>query len=81
MENSIIIYRDYGNIKLDIKSIMDKNNISISHIVKQTGLHHRVVRKYYEGNITRYDKEVLSKFCFVLNCDLSDILKYQKPDK
>lgn len=81
MENSIFIYRDYGNIELDIKSFMDKNNISISYVVKQTGLHHRVVRRYYDGTITRYDKDVLSKFCFVLGCQLSDILKYNKPNE
>ena len=35
MENSIIVYRDYGDIKFDIKSIMDKKDISVNQIVKK----------------------------------------------
>lgn len=80
-KESIFIYKDYGNTILDIKTIMDKKGITISQIVKLTGLHHKVIRRYYEGTIVRYDKEVLSKLCFVLECNLDDILKYVKPKK
>ena len=39
MNDSIFVYKDYGNIKFDIKSIMDRKNISVNQIVKKTGLH------------------------------------------
>lgn len=81
MDNSIIIYRDYGDIKFDIKSIMNKKGISINQIVKKTGLHHKVVHRYYDGTAVRYDKDVLSKLCFVLECNLNDIMYYDKPKK
>lgn len=81
MDNSIIIYRDYGDISFDIKSIMDKKGITINQVVKKTGLHHQVIRRYYEGTILRYDKDVLSKLCFVLDCNLDDIMHYEKPTK
>lgn len=81
MDNSIFIYRDYGNIKFDIKSIMDKKGITINQVVKKTGLHHQVIRRYYEGTILRYDKDVLSKLCFVLDCNLDDIMYYEKSTK
>ncbi len=64
---SIIMYKDYGDIIFDIKTVMDK----------KTGLHHKVVRRYYDGTVIRYDKDVLSKLCFVLGCDLKDIMYYQ----
>ena len=54
------MYRDYGDIVFDIKKVMDEKAITINQIVKKTGLHHQVVRRYYEGTITRYDKDVLS---------------------
>ncbi len=79
MDNSIIVYRDYGDIKFDIKSIMDKKGISINQVVKKTGLHHKVVHRYYDGTAVRYDKDVLSKLCFVLDCNLNDIMYYEKP--
>ena len=81
MDNSIFIYRDYGDIKFDIKSIMDKKGITINQVVKNTGLHHQVIKRYYDGTILRYDKDVLSKLCFVLDCNLDDIMCYEKPKK
>ena len=64
------MYRDYGDIVFDIKKVMDEKAITINQIVKKTGLHHQVVRRYYEGTITRYDKDVL----FLIKLDLSLIL-------
>ena len=40
MESSIIVYVDYGKIKVDIKSIMKKRNISRTQLAKRTGLHY-----------------------------------------
>lgn len=79
LENSVIVYRDYGTIKFDIKSLMDKKDISVTQMAKRTGLHTQVIKRYYEGNAERYDKEVLSKFCFILDCNLDDIMFYEKP--
>ena len=81
MDNSVILYRDYGDIIFDIKTIMDKKGLTISQIVKKTGLHHKVIKRYYEGTAIRYDRDVLSKLCFVLDCNLSDIMNYKKPSK
>lgn len=79
--DSVVVYRDYGKIKFDIKTIMDKKGITVNQVVKNTGLHHQVVRRYYDGSIVRYDKDVLSKLCFVLDCNLNDIMYYEKPKK
>ncbi|MGN1301843.1 MAG: helix-turn-helix domain-containing protein [Clostridia bacterium] len=79
MDDSVLTYKDYGDIAFDIKSIMDKKGFTVTGMVKRTGLHHRVIRKYYEGTAVRYDKEVLAKLCYVLGCELSDIMYYKKP--
>lgn len=78
---SIIMYKDYGDIIFDIKTVMDKKGITVSQVVKKTGLHHKVVRRYYDGTVVRYDKDVLSKLCFVIGCDLKDIMYYQRNTK
>lgn len=81
MRNSIITFIDYGDIVFDIKTPMDRQGITINQMVKRTGLHHQVIRRYYEGTVTRYDKDVLSKLCYVIDCDIKDIMYYQKPNK
>lgn len=79
MDDSIIMFRDYGEIVLDIKTIMDKKGITVTNVAKKTGLHHQVIRRYYEGTAVRYDKDVLARLCFVIGCDLKDIMSYKKP--
>lgn len=79
MNNSVVIYVDYGNIYFNIKDIMLKKNLSKSQVAKKTGLHHQIIDRYYNGNVTRYDKDILAKFCFIFNCKLEDIMYYQKP--
>ena len=81
MENSIIIYVDYGEVKVDIKNIMKKRNISRTQLAKRTGLHHQIIDRYYTGEIVRFDKDVLAKFCYILNCTLDEIIHYEKPKK
>lgn len=81
MDDSVLMYRDYGEIVFDLKSIMDKKGYTINYVVKRTGLHHQIVRRYYEGTALRYDKEILAKICFVIDCDLEDIMYYKKPRK
>ena len=81
MDDSVLMYRDYGEIVFDLKSIMDKKGYTINYVVKRTGLHHQIVRRYYEGTALRYDKEILAKICFVIDCDLEDIMYYKRPRK
>jgi len=81
MDDSVLMYRDYGEIVFDLKSIMDKKGYTINYVVKRTGLHHQIVRRYYEGTALRYDKEILAKICFVIDCNLEDIMYYRKPKK
>ena len=58
---------------------MDKKNIKIYQMSKATNLKFQTVKGYYDNlPLTRVDTEILAKFCYVLECKVSDILKYQK---
>ncbi len=80
-KKNIVTYVDYGTIKFDIKTLMKKKKITKSQLVKRTGLHHQIIERYMSGNITRYDKDILAKLCYVLEGDLEDILRYEEPKK
>ena len=73
--------KDYGKVEIKLSSIMDKQNISIYQMSKLTFLKHSTVKNYYNNcPLTRVDLDVISKFCYVLNCKIEDILEYKYPD-
>ena len=77
--NSVIIYVDYGDIHFDIKNMMKKRHLTKTQLAKRTGLHHQIIDRYYNNKIARYDKDVLAKICYILDCSLDDIMYYEKP--
>ena len=84
MENhirGIVELKDYGKVEIKLKRIMDKNNINIYQMSKYTDLKYSTVKSYYSNSpITRVDLDVISKFCYVLNCKIEDILEYVYPN-
>jgi len=56
---------------------MNKSNISIYKLAKLTGLKYDVIMRYYHNHIIKYDAIVLAKLCYILNCSISDLLKYE----
>lgn len=79
--NSIITYIDYGYIVYDIRAIMKKRHLTKNQILKKTGLHHQVIDRYMSNSITRFDKDILAKLCYVLDCRLDEIIYYVSPNK
>lgn len=70
---------DFGTVKLNIGKLMQTKDISVSKMVKLTGLHHKVVLRYYNNEVERYDTEVLAKLCYVLECKIEEIMEYHPP--
>lgn len=77
--NSIVDFKKYGKIKINLSEIMDKNGITRNKMCKLTGVKYDIVNRYYKAeNIERIDLDFFARVCFVLNCDISEVLEYIK---
>lgn len=77
--NSIIDFNNYGRIKIRLSEVMNEKGITRNKLRTLTGVKYDVVDRYYKAqNIERIDLDFLAKACFVLNCEISDLLKYEK---
>ena len=57
---------------------MDRKGITRNKLSNLTGTKYDVVDRYYKGkNIALVDLDFLAKVCYVLDCDISDLLEYQ----
>lgn len=76
--NSIYSMKDYGKIHFTINKVMDEKQISRNQLAKLADVRFEVASKWYQGNIERMDIDVLTKLCFVLECDITDLMYYER---
>lgn len=68
--------KNYGKIEVNIKNQMEKYNITRNRLASMTNTRFEVINKWYNGNVERIDLDILARLCYVLNCNVEDIVKY-----
>lgn len=77
---SVIIKKDYGEISFRFKEIMDREQINRNQLAKRAGIRFEVADRFYKGRIERLDMDVLARICYVLNCDVGELVYYKSED-
>lgn len=80
---SIVRYETeaYGYIKVKLADVMDCKGITRNALSKCTGVKYDVIDRYYQGeSVERVDLDVLAKICYVLNCQIGDLLEFIPPE-
>ena len=78
MSNSVFVPQDYGKIVFSFNKIMDSRKINRNQLSKLAGVRFEVADRFYNGNIERLDIDVLTRICFVLDCDICDVISFRK---
>lgn len=81
MNDTIYTLKDYGKINIKLKKIIDAKGISRSKLSTMVAMNYDLVNRYYNNKVTRVDLDVISRFCYVLNCSVNDILEYSNEVK
>jgi putative transcriptional regulator len=77
MGNSVFAQQNYGEIMFSFDKIMEKKGINRYQLSNMAGIRFEVADRYYKGKIERVDVDVLARICFVLDCDVADVITYQ----
>lgn len=78
MDNNIYILKDYGKVKIALKDILEKKNISRNKICTMLAANYDLVNRYYNNKVIRIVLDIIARICFALDCNITDILKYKK---
>lgn len=76
--DSVLAMKDYGKISIKLDKIMDAQNITRNKLASLTGVRFEVIDRLYRGNLERIDLDILARVCFVLKCEVKDILESVK---
>ncbi len=75
-ERTIDLDTNYGEFVLCIKDILVKKNMSMYKLSVLTGIKYDIIYNYCNNFMQRYDKDVLAKICYVLDCKYTDLISY-----
>ena len=65
-------------IYVDLKSVMERKNITRGELTRKTGLKYDTINRYYRSEVFDVDLDVLARLCIALNCQVEDIIKLDK---
>lgn len=77
--NTVLTLRDYGTVRICLKDLMDSRGISRNELARAANTRFEVVNKWYQGNLEKIDSDILARFCYILHCQIGDILQYEEP--
>ena len=75
---SVVNINSYGNVSIHLKELIAEKGITRYRLAKLADTRFEVVEKWWSGTVERIDSDVLARFCFILNCDITDIIRYDK---
>ena len=75
-DDSVSLIKNYGKINLKLKELMDRKNITRNHLARAVNTRFEVIDKWYANNVEKIDADILARICFVLKCQVSDIIEY-----
>lgn len=70
--------KSHGRIVLTLEEYRLKQGISKNKIVLGAGVQRTQLQKYCQNKVARVDLGVLARLCNYLQCELSDIMRYEK---
>ena len=78
MKEGILYTRKYGAVKLRLGELMDRQGIKRGQLAKLIDVRFEVADTWYRGEVEKMDMDILSRICFVLECQPGDLLEYQE---
>lgn len=65
-------------VRLTLNEYLDEQKITRYELAKRSGIRFQIIDNYYKNRVVRYDSDVLDRICTALDCELEDIISYQK---
>ncbi len=73
--NSLVIIKEYGFVKVKLAEILDERGITRNKLSTLIGVKYDVINRYYKAeNITMVDIDLFARICYVLDCNITDLL-------
>ena len=69
-----------GKIKIRLEDILKERDISLNQLSFRAEMQRTQLRNYRDNKVQRLDIDILLRLCYVLECDLTDLIEYIPPE-
>ena len=69
-----------GKIKIRLEDILKERDISLNQLSFRAEMQRTQLRNYRDYKVQRLDIDILLRLCYVLECDLTDLIEYIPPE-
>jgi len=77
---SIINTVQYGAFSIYLSEVLKEKNVSKTKLSQLTNTNYKNIKRLCDGDVQRVDLDILARVCYVLDCNISDIIRYE-PNK
>ncbi len=82
MEKSVeglLVQSQYGRLVLKLDEVRKSRNLSKNKLSNLMGVSYGILLRYCNGErFGLVDFDFLARACYVLNCDISDLIEYRR---
>lgn len=65
-------------VRLTIDKMLEERKMTRYELSKRTEIKFQTIDRYYKNRVVRYDSYILDRICAVLECNVGDIIEYEK---
>lgn len=77
MDKSVYTLNEYGKVDIRLKELLAEKNVSRNKLSTMIATNYDLVNRYYNNKVIRIDLDIIARMCYVLNCEVGDILVYR----
>ena len=69
----------FGSVRIELNALIQKSGISKNKLCQRAEMQRTQLRNYRDEKVQRLDIDILKRLCYVLECDLNELIEYIPP--
>ncbi len=77
---SIFEAKRYGYVEIHLREMVEKRGLTRNQVATLSNTRFQIIDRWCKGQVERIDADLLARLCYVLDCELKDIIQYRRDD-
>lgn len=69
----------YGKATLNLEKLIKEKGISKTQLSYKAEISHTQINRFCKNDVARIDLNTIARLCYVLNCNVADLIIYEPP--